>query len=138
MADEEEKTEEPTDKKIEDAKKEGNVPKSIEVTGVAILFFGSLYLLFFSGNTVEEIKKLMQFSYGFIGQEMDSTVWFAIMYNVTIIFLTSLAPLLILVLVLTLATNWAQFGFVTTPLKIDLQKLDPIKGFKNIFGMKKF
>lgn len=46
MADEEEKTEEPTSKKIEDAKKEGNVNKSMEVTGAAILFFASLYLLF--------------------------------------------------------------------------------------------
>lgn len=33
MADEEEKTEEPTSKKLEDAKNEGNVNKSMEVTG---------------------------------------------------------------------------------------------------------
>lgn len=47
MADEEEKTEEPTDKKLEDAREKGNVPKSMEVTGAAILVFGSIYLLFF-------------------------------------------------------------------------------------------
>ena len=137
MADDQEKTEEPTDKKIEDAKKEGNVPKSIEVTGVAILFFGSLYLLFFSGSTVAEIKKLMLYSYSFIGHEMDNTIWFSIAYNIMMVFLTALAPLLILVLVLTLVANWSQFGFMVTPLKIDLQKLDPIKGFKNVFGLKK-
>ena len=39
MADEEEKTEEPTGKKIDDSKAEGNVPKSAEVPGAAILFF---------------------------------------------------------------------------------------------------
>ena len=43
-----EKTEEATPKKIEDAKKEGNVLKSMEVTGAAVLTFGSIYLLFFS------------------------------------------------------------------------------------------
>ena len=59
MADEEEKTEEPTSKKIEDAKKEGNVSKSMEVTGAAVLFFGSIYLLFFSSFSTMEIKKLM-------------------------------------------------------------------------------
>ena len=48
MADEEEKTEEPTSKKLEDAKNEGNVSKSMEVNGAIVLFFGSLYLLFFS------------------------------------------------------------------------------------------
>ena len=59
---EEEKTEEPTSKKIEDAKKEGNVPKSMEVTGAAILLFGTVYLLFFSSFSLLEIKKLMLFS----------------------------------------------------------------------------
>lgn len=58
MADEDEKTEEPTPKKIEDAKKEGNVNKSMEVTGAAILFFGSIYLVFFSGHFWTQIKKI--------------------------------------------------------------------------------
>lgn len=137
MADEEEKTEEPTEKKLQDAKNEGNVPKSMEVTGAAILLFGSVYLLFFSSFSLLEIKKLMLFSYGFIGEDMDSTVYSSIIMYVVTTLLKSLAPLFILVLILTLAMNWAQFGFVATPLKFDLQKLDPIKGFKNIFGLKK-
>ncbi len=137
MADEEEKTEEPTPKKIEDAKKEGNVPKSMEVTGAAILFFGSLYLLFFSSPFIEQIKKLFYYCYTFIGQEVSSKVFFSIVYTSVVTSITALMPLFILVIVLALATNWAQFGFLATPLKFDLQKLDPIKGAKNIFAPKK-
>ncbi|MBP7742203.1 MAG: flagellar biosynthesis protein FlhB [Aliarcobacter sp.] len=137
MADEEEKTEEPTSKKIEDAKKEGNVSKSMEVTGATVLFFGSLYLLFFSSFSMMEIKKLMMFTYGFIGQEMDSTVYYAITYSVVITLLKALAPIFILIIVLVLASNFTQFGLIVVPLKFDLQKLDPIKGFQNIFGLKK-
>jgi flagellar biosynthetic protein FlhB len=136
--DEEEKTEEPTDKKIEDAKKEGNVPKSMEVTGAAILFFGSLYLLFFSGYALEQIKKMMLYTYTFIGEDMTGNVFYTIGYTTVATLLTALMPLFILVLLLTFITNWSQFGFVMNPLKIDLQKLDPIKGMKNIFGPKKF
>ena len=91
MADEEEKTEEPTSKKIEDAKKEGNVSKSMEVTGAAVLFFGSVYLLFFSSFSTMEIKKLMMFSYGFIGQELDASVFYAITYSVVMTLLKALA-----------------------------------------------
>jgi len=138
MADEDEKTEEPTPKKIEDAKKEGNVAKSMEVTGAAILFFGSLYLMFFSTYSMGEIKKMMIFCYNLIGQEMDSTVFYSITYTMTMTFLSAMAPIFALVLVLTLIFNWVQFGMIVTPLKLDLQKLDPIKGFKNIFGLKKF
>jgi len=138
MADEDEKTEEPTPKKIEDAKKEGNVAKSMEVTGAAILFFGSLYLMFFSTYSMTEIKKMMIFCYNLIGQDMDATVYYSLTYTITMAFLSAMAPLFILVLVLTLIFNWVQFGMIVTPLKLDLQKLDPIKGFKNIFGLKKF
>ena len=137
MADEDEKTEEPTDKKIEDAKKEGNVSKSMEVTGAAILFFGSLYILFFSSHTMGEIKKLMMFSYSFIGHELDATVFYSLTYTVVMTMLSSLLPLFALVILLTLVFNWVQFGMIVTPLKIDLQKLDPIKGMKNVFGLKK-
>ncbi|WP_072682204.1 flagellar biosynthesis protein FlhB [Arcobacter sp. LA11] len=135
--DEDEKTEEPTDKKIEDAKKEGNVPKSMEVTGAATLFFGSLYLLFFSGHALDQIKKLMLYSFNFMGEEMTSHVFYSIGYTMVITVVTALMPLFILVLLLAFITNWSQFGFVITPLKIDLQKLDPIKGAKGIFGPKK-
>lgn len=137
MADEEEKTEEPTSKKIEDAKNEGNVSKSMEVTGAIVLFFGSLYLLFFSSFSMIEIKKLMMFTYGFIGKELDSTVFYALTYSATLTLLKALTPLFILIIILVLASNFAQFGLVVVPLKFDLQKLDPIKGIKNIFGFKK-
>jgi flagellar biosynthetic protein FlhB len=137
MADEEEKTEEPTAKKIEDAKKEGNVPKSMEVTGAAILTFTSMYLLFLSSFSIVEIQKLMMFSYGFIGEELNGAVFYSLVYTVAMTFLKALAPIFILVLLLTLVFNWAQFGFLVTPLKFDLQKLDPIKGAKSIFGLKK-
>ena len=137
MADEEEKTEEPTSKKIEDAKKEGNVSKSMEVTGAAVLFFGSIYLLFFSSFSTMEIKKLMMFSYGFIGQELDSSIYYSITYSVVMTLLKALAPLFILIVVLVLASNFTQFGLVAVPLKFDLQKLDPIKGLGNVFSLKK-
>jgi len=138
MADDEaEKTEEPTSKKIEDAKKEGNVPKSMEVTGAAVLLFGSIYLLFFSGSALNQIEKLMRFSYGFIGQDMSGNAFFSLGYTTVVTLLIALLPFFLLIIILVLVTNWSQFGFVVTPLKLNLQKLDPIKGMKSIFGLKK-
>jgi flagellar biosynthetic protein FlhB len=137
LADEEEKTEEPTGKKLDDAKSKGNVPKSMEVTGAAILVFGSIYLLFFSGYFLEDIRKMMLYSYTFIGQEVNSRVLFTVSYTMLMTTLKALAPLFILVLLLTFISNFSQFGFITVPLKFDLQKLDPIKGIKGLFALKK-
>lgn len=137
MADDDDKTEEPTDKKIEDARQEGNVSKSMEVTGAAVLTFGSVYLLFFSSHTMLEIKKLMLFSYGFIGEELNSHIFYTITYTVVMTLISALMPLFSLIIILVLVFNWIQFGMIVTPLKFDLQKLDPIKGFGNTFGLKK-
>jgi flagellar biosynthetic protein FlhB len=137
MADEEEKTEEPTGKKISDAKSKGNVPKSMEVVGASVLFFGSLYLLFFSSHLLQSIKKTMLFTFSFIDKGVDTTVIHAVTHTVVTTILYSLLPIFALVLILTFVTNWAQFGFVVNPMKFDLMKLNPISGLKNIFGLKK-
>jgi len=137
MADEEEKTEEPTSKKIEDAKKEGNVSKSAEVPGAAILFFSSIYLLFFGDPVFLEIEKMMYFIYSFIGQDMDGRTYFAISSTIMSTMIYTLLPLFVLILLLAVIFNVIQFGFVTVPLKLELNKIDPISGFKNVFSMKK-
>lgn len=135
--DEDEKTEEPTQKKIDDAKQEGNVGKSAEVVGAAILTFGTAYILFFSSFTFTQVEKMMLFVYGFIGQEITETTYYTLTYTIVTTLLYALSPFFILVIVLTFAFNWMQFGMIITPMKLDLQKLDPIKGMKSIFGLKK-
>jgi len=129
LADDQEKTEEPTDKKIDDAKKEGNVPKSVEVPGAAILFF--------AGPAFDSIRKMMLYIFSFIGNDLSDDVFFSITYNVITTLLYALTPLFILVIVFSIAFNVMQFGFVITPLTIKLEKINPISGFKNIFSMKK-
>lgn len=137
MADEEEKTEEPTGKKIEDSKQEGNVPKSAEVPGAAILFFTSIYLLFFAGPFFKDIEKLIIYIYSFIGSDMNGRVYFEITSSIITTMLIGMFPLFFLVLFLAVIFNVMQFGFVFTPLKFKLDKINPISGFKNIFSAKK-
>jgi len=137
MADEEEKTEEPTSKKIEDSKAEGNVPKSAEVPGVAILFFSSIYLLFFSGSFFHDIEKSILYIYSFMGGELNGKIYYEIVSTVLNTMLISMLPLFSLVVFLAVIFNTMQFGFVFTPLKIKLEKINPISGFKNLVSMKK-
>jgi len=137
MADDQEKTEEPTSKKIEDSKKEGNVPKSAEVSGAAVLFFSSLYLLFFADPVFREIQGSMEYIYSFIGQEVDGRTFYTITSTVISSILFSMIPLFVLIIFFALIFNVMQFGFLVTPLKLDLQKIDPISGTKNVFSMKK-
>lgn len=137
MADDQEKTEEPTGKKIDDSKAEGNVPKSAEVPGAAILFFTSIYLLFFAGSFFKEIQNMMIHIYSYIGSDIDNRIYFEITNTILVSLLSGMFPLFFLVLFMGVMFNVMQFGFVATPLKIKLEKINPISGFKNIFSMKK-
>ncbi|PKN14607.1 MAG: flagellar biosynthesis protein FlhB [Deltaproteobacteria bacterium HGW-Deltaproteobacteria-24] len=137
MADDEDKTEEPTSKRIDDAKNDGNVPKSMEVVGATALFFGTVYLLFLFSFSSIEIKKMMLFSYSFIGSEMDGPLFYTITRTIVTTMMYALLPIFVLIMILIFVSNWAQFGFVFTPLKFKLDKLNPISGLKNVFSLKK-
>ncbi len=135
--DQEEKTEEATPKKVEDSKKEGNVPKSIEFVGAAVLFFGSLYLLFFSSHMMTSVEKMMRFTYGFIGEELDNLALNVIINTIISTFISALIPFFILVIIFAIAFNLMQFGFISTSIKFKIEKIDPIKGMGNVFSMRK-
>jgi flagellar biosynthesis protein FlhB len=138
MADDGEKTEEPTPKKIEDARKEGNVAKSQDVSGVVVLLFGTIYLLFFSSELFISLKNLLYHLWNTIPYHQNNIADISqITISVIYVFLYAIIPILILVFVLILIGNLGQFGFLIVPLKLKFDKLDPIKGFGNVFSAKK-
>lgn len=139
MADDAEKTEEPTAKKIEDARKEGNVPKSQDASGVITLFVAILaFLLLFPYMSAHMIF-LFKYYFSLIGMTIDR----ALMVNIAIVtskeFLLIVMPLSISVAIAGVVAAIAQFGFLFTTKAImpDFKKIDPIKGTKNLFSMKK-
>jgi len=138
MADDEEKTEQPTEKKIGKAKEEGNVSKSTEVVGAGVLLFGTLYLFFLSSFTFKHIEAMMIYDFSFISKNLNSALFFAIALKLILSGFYVLLPLFALVLILTFALNWAQFGILFVPLKLKLEKINPISGFKSLFTFKKF
>ena len=137
MAEDQEKTEEATGKKLQDARNEGNIPKSMEVSGAVILVFSSLYLLFFSSGIFVEIQKMFLYIFSFIGRDLDDAAFMSINHTLLATLGKALFPIFILVIVLAFVSNISQFGFILIPLKIDFEKINPISGLKNIFSLKK-
>ncbi|QOY55423.1 flagellar biosynthesis protein FlhB [Candidatus Sulfurimonas marisnigri] len=139
MADDAEKTEEPTPKKIEDAREEGNVPKSQDTSGVITLFVAILAFLMLFPYMSSHVVFLFKYYFSLIGSPLDK----AFMIDIAIItireFLLIIMPLAITVAISGVVAALAQFGFLFTTKAImpDFKKIDPIKGTKNLFSMKK-
>lgn len=139
MADDQEKTEEPTDKKIEDARKEGNVPKSQDASGVITLFVAILAFLLLFPYMSSHMIFLFKYYFSLIGVSLDK----ALMIDIAIItireFLLIILPIAIAIAVAGVVAAISQFGFLftTDAIQPKLNKLDPIKGMKNLVSMKK-
>lgn len=139
MADSAEKTEEPTSKKIADARKEGNVPRSQDVSGIIVLFIASLAVLMLFNFIADRMLNLARYYFSLLGAplERDTMIDIAIVtFRETLIMAL---PIAILVAVGGVIGTVAQIGFnfTTTPLKPKFSKLNPISGLKNLFTLHK-
>jgi flagellar biosynthetic protein FlhB len=139
MADDQEKTEEPTDKKIEDSRKEGNVPKSQDISGVFSLFFAILAILMLFGFMSDRIFHLTRYLFDLQGMVLTQESMIDIAMTIMFEFLLVVLPLAIVVALSGIIGGVAQFGFLftTKPLVPDFKKLDPIKGLANLISVKK-
>jgi len=139
MADDQEKTEEPTSKKIADARKEGNVPKSQDASGVVTLFIAILATLMLFPFMSEHTVFLVKYYFSLIGSDIDKEAMLGITIVTVREFFFIVMPLAIAVAIAGILAALSQFGFLFTTKAIvpDLKKIDPIKGLKNLISIKK-
>lgn len=135
-----EKTEKATPKKRQDARKKGQVLKSQDVTSAVVLFVVFMYLLVAGPSMRESLLSFFRetLTHNILVESIsiDSVIemYKDIMIEVAIVLL----PVMLAAVIAAVAANFFQFGllFTAEPLKFDLKKIDPIKGFKRIFSMK--
>jgi len=139
MADDQEKTEEPTAKKLQDARNEGNVPNSRDVSGVLTLFVAIVGMLLLTPYMKERIFHLFRYLFSLQGMNINEANLIDIAFTCMTEFLLIVIPLALMVAISGVIGALSQFGFVfsTKVLVPDLSKLDPIKGLGNLFSIKK-
>ncbi|MBR6358828.1 MAG: flagellar biosynthesis protein FlhB [Lachnospiraceae bacterium] len=138
-----EKTEDATAKRLEDARKEGQVNKSQELVNAAMLFSMFLALKIFSGFIADNLLKSFPENYSIIHVYAveEATVSFAtaiIRQGVLRIMLT-LLPMLAVAVFVAFLVNVAQVKWKPTakPMQPKLSKISPLKGAKRMFSMEK-
>ncbi len=133
------KTEDPTEKRMTQAREEGNVANSREVGNVATLLGAGLFLLailpWAAGGIAEHMAIFLSRLHDFpiSRQGMGVALW-----EIGAMLAPYMAVTLTLFIVLAIVAQLGQVGFLftTKPLTPKLEKISPIKGFKRIFSMK--
>jgi len=131
-----ERSEQPSVKRLDEAKKKGQVCKSTEVS-TCFLFLGTVVSFYFYIPSLA--KKLAKMVSSYLG---NMSCWdgsqlsaISIFHKAVIELAIMVLPILVIFLLIGLASNIMQIGFLisTEPITPKFSKLDPIKGFKNKF-----
>jgi len=131
------KTEQATPKKREDARKKGQVAKSKEVSSIAILAAGTVYLVFNAGQLASKLGENIKQTFTSIPRIASGDLGLEVYTSQTIQnFLVMILPMMVLLFVVALAANILQAGFIFSvePLTPDPSKIDPIKGMGKLFS----
>ncbi|QJD83364.1 flagellar biosynthesis protein FlhB [Cohnella herbarum] len=134
-----EKTEKATPKKRSESRNKGQVAKSPEIPSSLILL-ACIFCLIMLGPFLQR-QLLAMFGDAFmhrLNMEVTDQNVLSLFGNYAIQILILLAPIFIVVLVVAFASYYVQIGWLFTfePLKPKLEKLNPIEGAKNLFGVR--
>ena len=128
-----EKTEQATSKKKEEARQKGQIPRSKEVSTVAILLSFVAFFYFSGGWMVMKVAGILRETLS-SGLTMNLSEENMFMFFVTHLqsFLLIMAPIAITFVIVAIVANALQGGvvFSSEALTPKLSKLDPIKGMK--------
>lgn len=137
----EDKTEDPTQRRLEQSIEKGDVPKSQEAATFLVLGASTLALLIYSALGLGEAPAQLS---AFLGQAhqvpMDATGLQAVFKRVLWIMAILLALPLILAMLAGIASGMVMHKplFTTEPLMPQLSRISPMAGFKRIFGREAF
>ena len=141
MADEaggQEKTEDPTDRRLQDARQKGDVLKSMEIPSAAVLLCGLLALYAMKGYIFEHLLMnlrhyLSQLHLITINKDNMTSITMDAMY----FFAVMVGPVMLIIVLAALIANYAQVGvlFTTEKMVPKYEKIDPLKGIQRMFSM---
>ena len=132
------KTEEPTEKRLTDARKKGQVPRSRELNTFVAFMTGSVMLLFTGGAIVKGLGALMrqqfQLSREVIFDPASPVIFFE---QVLLDGLLLIVPLVIPLVLVALLTPMMMGGwnFTTESMVPKFSKMNPFSGLKRMFGV---
>jgi flagellar biosynthesis protein FlhB len=134
-----ERTEEPSQKRLQDARERGQVPRSRELTNFATMIGGSATLVAIGGTLSARMSELMRHGLSIEPQRLRSTDgMFSALSEACLSALTAMLPVFgaLIVLVLLAALALGGWNFSAQALAPDFTRLSPLAGIKRLFGLR--
>jgi len=131
-----EKTEQPTEKRLEEAKKKGQTAQSKELPLCLMFLFTSIFLYFMASHGFREIFKVYVNYISNINLDVNASNIFSILSFGAYRWAFIMMPFFALLIVLALLGTVLQTGFMWSAeaMQFKLEKLNPLNGIKRLFS----
>lgn len=136
-ADGSEKSEEPTQKKMDDARGKGQIPRSKELTTLLLTLSAAVFLLMYGGQMMSEFIALMTKGLSFDRDiAFDLLKLFDLVIAITIAAINMVLPFFLLMVLIALVapTLLGGWAFSAKAMAPKISKLNPVSGIKRMFS----
>ncbi|MGI6405918.1 MAG: flagellar biosynthesis protein FlhB [Syntrophaceticus sp.] len=133
-----ERTEQPTPRRKEDARKKGQVARSVEVNSALILLCTFLFLKYCAPWLCMQALAIIQQMFSRAGQVWAEGAVNQLAISGVMAFAVLALPVLGIAFLASVVANMAQVGLLFTPSVVQpkLERINPIEGVKKIFSRK--
>ncbi|GBE36813.1 flagellar biosynthetic protein FlhB [bacterium BMS3Bbin07] len=130
MADDQEKTEQATPQKRQKGREEGRVARSREFSSMLSMGGVVLIMIFMGHSTIQNIMAITRegLTLPHLKGPLD------VMKDLSLKGVLVLLPFMAIAVLMAIAGNTIQGGFVLKPLKLEVEKINPIEGIKRMFS----
>ena len=139
MPDDAEKTEDPTPKRRQESREEGQVAESQELNTALTLLFSFVILFFVMPHILKEIMQFITKVYSqYFAMEFSLLTIHNLSLEIMIFILKLIAPIFTMVMIVGVLSSILQIGFLFSPqiVQPEFSKLNPLQGIKQMFSKK--
>ncbi len=138
-ADTGDKTEDPTPRRLQEAREQGQIARSMDLSAAAGLLAGLVMLNIYGKAMVRGLMDLLQQCLTLDDVHLDGLGALKELYPIVLSHLWMiLGPVFLVLVVVAVVVNLAQVGFlfISKPLTPNLNKLSPLSGLQRLFSMR--
>lgn len=136
-----ERNQEPTQKRLQDAREKGQVARSRELNTMLVTFSGACGLLIMSKHIAENLQNIFFNNYQLTNRQvLDKSYLIQHLSDSGITALQGLAPFLALMFIVALLVPMLMggFSFSIKAVAFKLNRMSPLSGLKRMFGVRSF
>lgn len=137
--DQHDRTEQPTQKRLDDARKEGRIPRSRDLTAAAVMMTAGIAMKVIGDSAGTRLAEMMRSALSFTRERaFDPALMVSAFGNLATMALVAIAPLLLLTMVAAVGAPLALGGwaFSTKALAPDFTRLNPVSGFGRMVSLR--